>query len=240
MTINKMTAQERAHLLGNQDFKQPWPRWAKRCAARLLTLLFPITSTQEWLACFESEDAFTALGSKFEDGWFCGRLPRCIAELKQSNPETLGQLSESKWVRNMTLEEGKLKVEYGQGLEGMVLHRMQQILQEPAEVQREFWRSFAKGFDSEFCPRKIDGKAIQIYVWLLLTWPTAQNCVSINDLYDFVFQYVAKEPCPPEIDPVDFEERHHKWFEKLCQRNLGITLAKRGRPARAGKIPQSI
>ncbi|NJN05479.1 MAG: hypothetical protein HC814_02520 [Rhodobacteraceae bacterium] len=36
-------------------------------------------------------------------------------------------------------------------------------------------------------------------------------------------------------DEEDAKERHFKWFEKLCERNLGLSFRSRGRPGKKSR-----
>ncbi len=213
------------------EFNRPWPRWTKLATARLLQILFPSVAASKWLGCFESKEPLEAVLAVFEGGHLLGRTVRCFTELRENDPQNFQLLSQNRWVKGIRNRDGKVDIEYGEGIYNLVLHCMEDVMHRPAEDQKKFWRSFGSNFGKKLVLRLQDKKAIRIYLFLIVTWPHVQRCTSISELYAYVFKCIPKDPCPPGTDPIDFEERQVKWFEKLCDRNLGLRLAKRGRPA---------
>jgi len=136
------------------------------------------------------------------------------------------------WIKEIEIKDGDLKIEHGYGIEEMFADRLKSVLELPTTVQQVFWRSFSKGFGQKLSLRPQDAKAFRTYLFLTITWPQVQKCSSIRELYGRLFRTIAAEPCPDGVDPVDFEERQFKWFEKLCHRNLGLSLRPKGRPKR--------
>ena len=191
------------------------------------------------MTCFESPDPIQKLLSIVDLPRFLGRLARCLPEMKKLDQGSLAFLEKMKWLQDFRIHDGGIEFQHGQGIEGMILFLMQKTLQQEAADQLVFWRSFVKGFEREVVPRPQDAKALRIYLFLALNWQEAERCTSIRQLYELIFQRIPQDPCPHGVDPVDFEDRQVKWFEQLCQRNLGLSLAKRGRPKSRKKISQS-
>jgi len=169
----------------------------------------------------------------FEHGKMWGRMARLAVELREHDPQTFQLLNRNRWVKNISNKNGKFEFEYAEGVFSRVLHHMEDVMGRPANLQIDFWHSFSTSFGKKITFRRQDAKAIRIYLLLLISWPQVQEHTSIRELYDFVFKRIPKEPCLDGADPVDFEERQFKWFEKLCHRNIGLSLAKRGRPTRS-------
>jgi hypothetical protein len=61
------------------------------------------------------------------------------------------------WIRELAIRDGHLHVEHGEGLDGLIAHHIQDVLQLSPERQKEFWRSFIQGFGSRIFPRSRDG-----------------------------------------------------------------------------------
>ena len=224
--------------LKSGDYTKPWPPWAKLAAARLINCFLPALTTERILLCFEKKDPLMLFESTEDFYWLLGKMARCRSDLKTAQPEAFEKLSKTKWLKDFRYENGKLHVEHGYGFENLISQQIAEIFELPTEKQAVALGALNRGFSSELSLRPQDAKAVRIYLFLILMWPVVQNFTSIRELYDFVFSSIPKEPCPSDMDPIDFEERQFKWFEKLCHRNLGLSLAKRGRPVKDEKIPQ--
>jgi len=218
--------------ISEEDFRRPWPKWAKRAAARVLQLLLPVKTTKQWLECFEGDGPFDTFDSLMEGGWVWGRLARYRVEWREKEPEIYKMFSQWKWIDEITNGPEGLTFKYHEGFEKFLLRRFEKVMGLPLEFQEKFWNYYNTGFGQKLDFRRQDAKAFRIYLFLAMTWPAAQQCTSIRQLHDFLFSIIPQEPCPPGLDPIDFDERQIKWFEKICHRNLGLSLAKRGRPAR--------
>ena len=217
------------------EFNKPRPIWSKKAAARLLQLFNPRVSVNQWVGCFENPSNVEKVFSTLDVAWSLGRVLRCLAELKKENPENIGILSRISW-----LWDSKASTAFSEGgenksFEEFLHQQIQVVLKQDVKIQNAFWPSFAKGFARKIEPSAKDIKALKVYLFLTFKWEEAQKCTSIRQLFELVFQTIPKEVCPPDVDPIDFEDRQIKWFEQLCQRSLGLSLAKRGRP-KMGKI----
>lgn len=213
-------------------FKKPRPMWAKMAAARLLHLIMPNLTARRWMECFEAPDPIEKLNAICEFPWFLGRMARVLAEWKTAGQADPAAGEQFKPFQYFTIGESEILLGQGPGVEGLLLTEIQKVLQEPLECQKRFWPAFASGFERDLKPRPQDLKAVEIYWFLAAHWDTATPCKSVRDLYALVSQNVTIPPCPANVDPVDFEERQFKWFEKLCHRNLHVSFGRRGRPPR--------
>lgn len=212
------------------ELRQDRPQWAKLAAAKVLHFIIPKIEAREWLKRLGKPELLVESFSPEEMPWLFGRGFRCLAEMKRIGHENFPVLKKAPWLFTMKVEQGRIILDGGKGLEGILLQEFQKALRQPTEFQVSFWRSFADGFERDLSLRTQDVKALIVYVFLATNWREAQKCTTLRELFEFVFSRIPKPQCPPSEDEIDFEERQVKWFDKLCQRNLGISLKQRGRP----------
>ena len=222
---------ERFAVLVEAVLRQARPNWSKLAIARVLHLVFPDIGSRDWLLYLEHPDRFLEAFSPSDAPSILGRLARASAEIKKLGYENFPFLQKVPWILNMKIEaDGSVAPEGGIGLNEIVKFELGKTLQQTPETQTHFWSSFAKAFARDLKLRRQDMRALAIYIFLAMSWQEVEGCKSIRELYTFVFSKIPKEACRPNMDPIDFEERHFKWFEKLCHRNLRLSLGKRGRP----------
>lgn len=238
-TSNDQISPEQIQVAVESEFKKHRPKWAKLAGARFLHILFPKLTAGQWVTCFESTDPIHTMLSIVDLPWFVGRLSRWLPEMRKLDHGSFAFLQRMKWLQEFGIRSNEGNTQPDQIIEGMILFLMQKALQQESGEQLKFWRSFVKGFERGITPRPQDVKALGVYLFLALNWQEAERCTSIRQLYELIFRKIPQEPCPQGVDPIDFEDRQVKWFEQLCQRNLGLSLAKRGRPKNQKKIPQS-
>lgn len=215
-------------------FGETRPRWAQLAIARLLHVGFPAITTQNWFRLLKTPQNIFEELSKDDLPWLLGRVSRALAEMREFGVENLPFLQQLPWL--FTFDPKTNALGGGAGVGGALALILEDVLKQPVRDQLAFWKAFARGFETPLAPRPQDRKAIVIYVVLVLNWREAEKHENIRALYGYVQTKIPKESCPAGTDEIDFEERQLKWFEKLCNRNLGLRLAKRGRPR---KIPQS-
>jgi hypothetical protein len=199
------------------ELMQPWPTWAKKAAGRLLNILLPSISANDWMEFFDTADSRLAAFEKLvEHPRVQGRFARFLAECKEHAPDEFAKF----FLPERAIERDP---------RAKMLFQASNL---PVEQQAVFWREFAAGFATKPF-RDSDAKVMRIYLIVTLFWPWIRPCGSIREVYNLVFSLIPKEPCPADRDPVDHEERIFKWFEKICQRSLGLQLRQRGRPKKA-------
>lgn len=210
------------------------PAWTTTALARLLNLIFPSVSTKKWLRLLKSREKMLEELCKAELPSLLGRMARVLAEMREEGTDGLPFLKHLPWIFTFNARTGDLTG--GNGLEGAIALMMEEVLKQPAREQEAFFGSYLKAFKIPLVPRRQDTKALWSYAVLVINWREIEKCATIREAFQFFYSQVARPACPKGMDPIDFEEREIKWFDKLCNRNLGLRLKARGRPKK--KIPQ--
>lgn len=219
---------------------QVWPPWARRAAARLLCFFVPRLKTRQWESVLQSAEPFAAIERAVEPAWLLGRVNRFLAELKEAQPEMHGWLTKGAFVRQFAPAGTHISEDTDVQIENLFRSQLMQATQLPLAEQKKFWKAFNEGFQARLAPRRQDVQALSVYLLILFHWPRIElECRTLKEVFQFEPALMPTETCPSGVDPVDFEDRRWKWFEKLCQRNLGMSLSRKGRPAGKRKIPQS-
>lgn len=231
-------AAEHFHATVISEIQKPRPESAKLAIARLLNFIVPIVPATTWAKCFKAPDPITAMISHVESPWLLGRISRCLAEINAGPGGKLAMLNEMSWLRNIRVQENGLEFRLFEDMDELIALQLREVLKQKASEQEPFWRDFSKGFSRSLTPRRQDLKALPIYFFFAIKSESIGACSTMRELYEVAAKQLPAEPCPPGVDPVDFEDRRFKWFEKLCQRSLGISFKSRGRPALKRKYPQ--
>lgn len=218
---------------------EPRPPWARKSLALLLNVIFPKISAQAWSKCLEGENASTRFTAAIEENqaWFLGRVARALSEAKTEGLLDKPPFAALPWLNTFEPKTGATTG--GTGFSGFIVEQFQNAVTAPTSTQIVFWRSFADGFEHPVVNRRHDAKTVLGYGVLSVVWRDVQQCNSMREAFDWYRKRFPIDALGQHEDPVDFEERQFKWFEKLCQRNLGLALARRGRPTRRLKKPQS-
>jgi len=220
------------------EIQKPRPESAKLATARFLNFIVPIVSASKWRKCFDGPDPISQMVSLVDSPWFLGRLSRCLTEMNADPAGKLAALNQMSWLRDIKIRENGVEFHFIDNFDELIALQLQSVLKQKASEQAVFWRAFSNGFNRALIPRKQDMKALPIYILFTIKWESFGGCQTMRELFEVVAQQLPAEQCPPGIDPVDFEDRQFKWFEKLCQRSLKISFKSRGRPVMSIKYPQ--
>jgi len=201
---------------------QAWPDWTKKAAARLLQMWFSTTRTQEWEDCFDSNDPIGAFAALFEDGRLMGhfvKLSKCWSDHLDKNQTGLG--AEHQAVAGESIAET---------LKHIGKHSSKLVQTGATESTQTFFRNFSRAMEKELGLRDQDQRAFRTYLLLLGMWPHVESFRGhpLMDLYDWLLPVLPLVVDEEGKDEEDLKERHFKWFEGLCEKQLGLRLRKRG------------
>jgi hypothetical protein len=213
------------------------PIWSRKALAKFLTLIFPKFPSKKWEACLAKPSKITGLVEILteDEAWVLGRIHRALCEARAEHLWEKPPLTALSWLETGDLETGAPN---GGGFQTVIAKYFEGVVRQPVSAQIKFWKSFSEAYALSITNRQHDSKTVLAYIYVGLWWRDVQQCNSIREAYEKFRQRFTLQPPPPGTDAIDFEDRQLKWFEKLCQRNLSMSLTRRGRPARKLKNPQ--
>lgn len=214
------------------------PIWSRKALAKFLTLIFPKFPARKWEACLAKPSKIAGLLEILaeDEAWVLGRIHRALCEARAEHLWEKPPLTALSWLETGDLETG---APIGGGFQTVIAKYLDGVIRQPVSAQIKFWKSFGEAYALPITNRQHDAKTVLAYIYMALWWRDVQECKLIREVYQKFRARFPLEAPPPGIDAIDFEDRQLKWFEKLCQRNLSMSLTRRGRPARKLKNPQS-
>jgi hypothetical protein len=217
------------------------PIWTKNALSKLLAMSFSTIKAVEWRELLGQASLFEAFVKIEADGRIIGHFLRMNDELEEAARQSVDPLllrlfeflMETSWVKSSAWSQGELVLIHGKGAKEMALHRLFENSVE-ARNQNTLIENMLRARKAKPGPRVQDRRAWRTYLFMIILWPSIEKFRGRpnRELYDWLSP-ILSWPYPVEgEDPVDVEDQHYKWFEKICLTNLGLHLKPKGRRVR--------
>lgn len=225
-----------------ESLSKRWPDYAVQAAARFLALLIPDSDPRQIASLLKSDDWLEGLGYLFEGGKVVGLMQSLAqawaADLPADAPTFVHQAAAHfknlKFIKHLRLQDKELVIEHGEGIQELIKKKKQDALDLPSKDLVKYFKDFATGENKRSWLRPQDRRALRVYFLFMLLWPFLEpyRGKPLAQTYRFLKPLLPFPPQKRGEDPIDYEEKNWKWFERICYEKIDYHPKPKGRRAR--------